>query len=210
MLIGIWLIALFRDRGAILTPEHFSQMGRFTCDIHGRITFRFKWLDIQTIELSKSWANGSFFVKNNWNLIEKWGNLKELSVPIHIREEDILRALKIPDVESLFYEVKSRSELLSPKIIEDFKKSLVFKSIIQDHIQQARDHIYVVEVKALQRQCIEDGFIRGFLKRIRLVQCKNGANIEGLSPSQASYDIQPHIEDDTESVLNSDSAIDVI
>ncbi|KAH0451635.1 hypothetical protein IEQ34_018934 [Dendrobium chrysotoxum] len=36
------------------------------------------------------------------------------------------------------------------KVIEDFKKSIAFKTIIQDHIQEARDHIYDIEVKALE------------------------------------------------------------
>ncbi|KAL0919372.1 hypothetical protein M5K25_011463 [Dendrobium thyrsiflorum] len=58
------------------------------------------------------------------------------------------------------------SDLESSRIIEDFKKSIAFKSIIQDHVQEARDHIYDVEVKALELQCID----------------------EGLTPSQASDD----------------------
>ncbi|KAH0449796.1 hypothetical protein IEQ34_020488 [Dendrobium chrysotoxum] len=58
----------------------------------------------------------------------------------------------------------------SSRVIKDFKKSIAFKIIIQDHIQEARDHIYEVEVKALEQQCLDDGFIRGFLKGVRLMQ----------------------------------------
>ncbi|KAH0449912.1 hypothetical protein IEQ34_020604 [Dendrobium chrysotoxum] len=47
-----------------------------------------------------------FFVKNEWNLIEKWGKLKELQVPIHVGAEDIMRTLNIPDVECLLYVVR--------------------------------------------------------------------------------------------------------
>ncbi|KAH0465540.1 hypothetical protein IEQ34_005643 [Dendrobium chrysotoxum] len=48
------------------------------------IILRSKWLDIQTRDLLKSWACGFFFVKNEWNLMKKWENLKELLVPLHI------------------------------------------------------------------------------------------------------------------------------
>ncbi|KAH0457088.1 hypothetical protein IEQ34_014995 [Dendrobium chrysotoxum] len=73
-------------------------------------------------------------------------------------------------------------------VIEEFKKSYAFKIIIEDHVQEALNHIYDVEVKALEAECAEDGFIRGFMKGIRAVQCKTGAEIEGLTPSQASSD----------------------
>ncbi|KAH0449589.1 hypothetical protein IEQ34_020281 [Dendrobium chrysotoxum] len=42
MSMTVGLIALFRDRGATLTPEHLSRMGRFTNDMHGRVIFRSK------------------------------------------------------------------------------------------------------------------------------------------------------------------------
>ncbi|KAH0433528.1 hypothetical protein IEQ34_027011 [Dendrobium chrysotoxum] len=57
MLVTVGLIALFRDRGATLTPEHLSRMGRFTSDTHGRVTFRSKWLDLRTRDPSKNRAN---------------------------------------------------------------------------------------------------------------------------------------------------------
>ncbi|KAL0929192.1 hypothetical protein M5K25_001136 [Dendrobium thyrsiflorum] len=78
--------------------------------------------------------------------------------------------------------------LESSKVIEDFKKSISFKTIIQDHVQEAREHIYDVEVKALEQQCMNEGFTRGFLKGVRLVQCKAGVKIDGLTTSQASED----------------------
>ncbi|KAH0452415.1 hypothetical protein IEQ34_019714 [Dendrobium chrysotoxum] len=70
-----------------------------------------------------------------------------------------------------------------PAVIEEFKKSYAFKIIIEDHIQEARSHIYDVEVKALEAECTEDGFIRGFMKGVRTVHRKTGAEIEGLTPS---------------------------
>ncbi|KAH0463227.1 hypothetical protein IEQ34_007809 [Dendrobium chrysotoxum] len=54
------LIVFFRDRGAVLTAGCFSQICRFTCDMQGHITFRFKWLDIRTRDLSKSWVYDFF------------------------------------------------------------------------------------------------------------------------------------------------------
>ncbi|KAH0451411.1 hypothetical protein IEQ34_018710 [Dendrobium chrysotoxum] len=192
--------------------------------------------------------------KNDWGLQEKWGKLKELPVPLHIGAEDLLRILKLPDLDALHYEVRYLSryvdeeylfkvglstqagrshaqmlkksarvpevvpqknhskrpgseEVLEAKnerlqsvlsekeaqqlpstVIEEFKKSYAFKIIIEDHIQEARSHIYDVEVKALEAECAEDGFIMGFMKGVRTVHRKTGAEIEGLTPSQASGD----------------------
>ncbi|KAH0457289.1 hypothetical protein IEQ34_012604 [Dendrobium chrysotoxum] len=71
MPVTVGLIALFRDRGATLTHEHLSRMGRFTSDTHGRVTFISKWLDLRTHDSLKNWANAFFFVKNDWGLLEK-------------------------------------------------------------------------------------------------------------------------------------------
>ncbi|KAH0450106.1 hypothetical protein IEQ34_020798 [Dendrobium chrysotoxum] len=71
MSVTMRLIALFRDRGATLTLEHLSRMGRFTSDMHRHVTFRSKWLDLRTRDPSKNWANAFFFVKNDWGLLDK-------------------------------------------------------------------------------------------------------------------------------------------
>ncbi|KAH0462124.1 hypothetical protein IEQ34_009699 [Dendrobium chrysotoxum] len=392
MSIVMGLIVLFRDRGVVPSSECLSWMGRLFSDAHGRISFRSKWLDIRTRDPSKGWISNFFYVQNDWGLQEKWGKLKELPVPLHIGAEDLLRILKLPDLDALHYEVRylsryvdeeylfkvglstqagrshaqmlkksarvpevvpqknhskrpgseeglqasrkkradevltvvskgpraspsksyipedvlnhqcigrrraeelysdfklemtktlndwnkefvkvkylqgeykkkydskvkemkvvedqlegCRTELtnkitsvssqnermdrlhielveaqatikqqekaqqvleaenerlqsvLSEKeaqqlpsaVIEEFKKSYAFKIIIEDHIQEARSHIYDVEVKALEAECAEDGFIRGFMKGVRTVHRKTGAEIEGLTPSQASSD----------------------
>ncbi|KAH0455985.1 hypothetical protein IEQ34_013892 [Dendrobium chrysotoxum] len=368
MSIVMGLIVLFRDRGVVLSSECLSRMGRLFSDAQGRISFRSKWLDIRTRDPSKGWISNFFYVQNDWGLQEKWGKLKELPVPLHIGAEDLLRILKLPDLDALHYEVRylsryvdeeylfkvglstqagrshaqmlkksarvpevvlqknhsnkgpraspsksyipedvlnhqcigrrraeelysdfklemtktlndwnkefvkvkylqgeykkkydskvkemkvvedqlegCRTELankitsvssqnermdrlhielveaqatikqqkkaqhvleaenerlqsvLSEKevqqlpsaVIEEFKKSYAFKIIIEDHIQEARSHIYDVEVKALEVECVEDGFIRGFMKGVRTVHRKTGAEIEELTPSQASGD----------------------
>ncbi|KAH0463677.1 hypothetical protein IEQ34_008259 [Dendrobium chrysotoxum] len=366
MSIVMGLIVLFRDRGVVLSSECLSRMGRLFSDAQGCISFRSKWLDIRTRDPSKGWVSNFFYVQNDWGLQEKWGKLKELPVPLHIGVEDLLRILKLPDLDALHYEVRylsryvdeeylfkvglstqagrshaqmlkksarvpevvpqknhskrpgseevlqasrkkradevltvvskgpraspsksyipedvlnhqcigrrraeelgeykkkydskvkemkvvedqlegCRTELankitsvssqnermdrlhielveaqatikqqekaqqvleaenemlqsvLSEKeaqqllsaVIEEFKKSYAFKIIIEDHIQEARSHIYDVEVKALEAECAEDGFIRGFMKGVRTVHRKTGAEIEGLTPSQASSD----------------------
>ncbi|KAH0452831.1 hypothetical protein IEQ34_017155 [Dendrobium chrysotoxum] len=236
------LIVLFRDRGVVLSSECLSRMGRLFSYAQGRISFRSKWLDIRTRDPSKGWIRKFFYVQNDWGLQEKWGKLKELPVPLHIGAEDLLRILKLPDLDALHYEVRYLSRyvdeeylfknermdrlhielveaqatikqqekaqqvleaenerlqsVLSEKeaqqlpsaVIEEFKKSYAFKIIIEDHIQEARSHIYDVEVKALEAECVEDGFIRGFMKGVRTVHRKTGAEIEGLTPSQASGD----------------------
>ncbi|KAH0448818.1 hypothetical protein IEQ34_022618 [Dendrobium chrysotoxum] len=83
---------------------------------------------------------------------------------------------------------EKEAQQLPSAVIEEFKKSYAFKIIIEDHIQEARSHIYDMEVKALEAECAEDGFIRGFMKGVRTVHRKTGAEIEGLTPSQASSD----------------------
>ncbi|KAH0464746.1 hypothetical protein IEQ34_004849 [Dendrobium chrysotoxum] len=207
MSVTVGLIALFRDRGAVLTPEHLLRMGRLTSDMQGGVTLRCKWI----LRRAGPVPN---FVRNDWGLLEKWGKMRDLSAPLHVREEYIMRLLKVPDVKHLLYEVcylnkyieeeflfkvglsfdpgrsdarmasvekvavleaeNKRSQTLiaekeaalmsfeSSRVIEDFKKSIAFKIIIQDHVQEARDHIYEVEVKALEQQCLNDGFIQGF------------------------------------------------
>ncbi|KAH0459415.1 hypothetical protein IEQ34_012229 [Dendrobium chrysotoxum] len=107
---------------------------------------------MRTPDWLKSWAHAFFY-----GLIEKWMRMKDLPVPLHVGEEDILRIHNIPDIEHLLFE-------------------------------EAREHIYNVEVKALQQQCMDEGFTRGFLKGVRLVQCKAGVKIDGLTTSQASED----------------------
>ncbi|KAH0455206.1 hypothetical protein IEQ34_015238 [Dendrobium chrysotoxum] len=297
MSVTVGLIALFRDRGAILTPEHLSRMGRLTSDVHGHVTFRCKWLDMRTRDPAKNWSSSYFFVRNDWGLLEKWGKMRNLLAPLHVGEEVMMRLLKVPDVEHLLYEVRylnkyieeeflfkvglsihsgrsdarmlkptskvpeppvpidrlqvdleraqvtitqlredqrasgervavleaenKRSQTLiaekeaalttfeSAMVIDDFKKSIAFKIIIQDHVQEARDHIYEVEVNALELQCLDDGFIRGFLKGVRLMQRKIGVEVEGLIPSQASDDFPPGSDgDEIESELQKAFALE--
>ncbi|KAH0460256.1 hypothetical protein IEQ34_010919 [Dendrobium chrysotoxum] len=257
MSIVMGLIVLFRDRGVVFFSECLSRMGRLFSDAQGRISFRSKWLDIRTRDPSKGWISNFFYVQNDWGLQEKCGKLKELPIPLHIKAEDLLRILKLSDLDALHYEVRylsryidkeylfkvelstqagrshaqilkksarvpevvpqknhskrpgSEEELVEAQamikqqkktqqileaenerlqIIEEFKKSYAFKIIIEDHIQEARSHIYDVGVKALEAECAEDGFIRSFMKGVRTVHCKTGAEIEGLTPSQASGD----------------------
>ncbi|KAH0465914.1 hypothetical protein IEQ34_006017 [Dendrobium chrysotoxum] len=238
MSIIMGLIVLFRDRGAVLSPDCLARMGRLIGDTQGRISFRSKWLDIRTRDPSKSWISDFFYVKNDWNLLEKWGKMRELPIPLHLGAEELLKILKFSDIDTLHYEVRylsryideeylfkvglstqagrshaqmlkksvkvSEAAVQSSKIppkrpgsednVQTVKKkrveekSAAFKIIVEDHIQEARNHIYDVEVKALEADCMEEGFIRGFMKGVRAVQRKTGAEIDGLTPSQASGD----------------------
>ncbi|KAH0466505.1 hypothetical protein IEQ34_003743 [Dendrobium chrysotoxum] len=121
---------------------------------------------MRTRDPAKNWSSSYFFVRNDWGLLEKWGKMRDLPAPLHVGEEDIMRLLKVPDVEHLLYEVRYLNKYIeeeflfkeaaltsfeSARVIDDFKKSIAFKIIIQDHIQEARDHIYEVEVKALEQ-----------------------------------------------------------
>ncbi|KAH0454108.1 hypothetical protein IEQ34_016032 [Dendrobium chrysotoxum] len=401
MLVTMGLIALFRDRGTVLTPEHLLQMGRLTSDMQGRVTFRCKWLDMRTRDPAKNWSSSYFFVRNDCGLLEKWGKMMDLPAPLHVGEEDIMRLLRVPNYieEEFLFKVglsfhpgrsdarmlKSTSKVPEPpvpvggedpqvllkkkklegvaantgkvapvsspvkicvpgdvlsyqcvghrkaedllsrrteleaeltgalnewnaefvkikylqgefkwkydqktreakvleeelcgcrtelaninqqidrlqvdleraqamitqlredqraseekvvvleaenkrsqtliaekeaaltsfesvRVIDDFKKSIAFKIIIQDHVQEARDHIYEVEVKALEQQCLDDGFIRGFMKGVRLMQRKTGVEVEGLTPSQTLDDFLPGSDgDEIESELQKAFALE--
>ncbi|KAH0469460.1 hypothetical protein IEQ34_001018 [Dendrobium chrysotoxum] len=71
----------------------------------------------------------------------------------------------------------------SSRVIDDFKKSIAFKIIILDHVQEARDHIY---------------------------ERKIGVEVEGLTPSQASDDFPPSSDgDEIESELQKAFALEV-
>ncbi|KAH0450906.1 hypothetical protein IEQ34_021598 [Dendrobium chrysotoxum] len=116
MSIVMGLIVLFRDRRVILSVKCLTQMGHPFSDVHGRISFRSKWLDIRTRDPSKGWISDFFYVQNDWKLQEKWGKLKELPVLLHIGAEDLLKILKLPDLDALHYEV----HYLSRYINEDY------------------------------------------------------------------------------------------
>ncbi|KAH0462945.1 hypothetical protein IEQ34_007527 [Dendrobium chrysotoxum] len=129
--------------------EYLSRMGRFIIDTQGHITFTSKWLDMRTRDPLKSWTHAFFYVKNDWGLIEKWGRIKDLPVPLNVREEDILRILNIPEVKRLLFKVRYLTKYIEEEFL--FKKSISFKTIIHDRLQEAREHIYDVEVKALEQ-----------------------------------------------------------
>ncbi|KAH0463411.1 hypothetical protein IEQ34_007993 [Dendrobium chrysotoxum] len=75
------------------------------------------------------------------------------------------------------YKQKYDHKIKEVKVLRRSYKSIAFKTIIQNHVQEAYDHIY---------DCIHKVFFRGFLKGVRLVQQKTRAKVKGLTPSQAS------------------------
>ncbi|KAH0449343.1 hypothetical protein IEQ34_023143 [Dendrobium chrysotoxum] len=97
-----------------------------------------------------------------------------------MRDQQILEA-ENKKLQSMLSEKEAQQ--LPSAVIKKFKKSYAFKIIIEDHVQEARNHIHDVEVKALEAECVEDGFIKDFMKGH-----KTGAKIEGLTPSQAFGD----------------------
>ncbi|KAH0450235.1 hypothetical protein IEQ34_020927 [Dendrobium chrysotoxum] len=125
-------------------------------------------------------------MKNEWmdrlhiELVEAQATIKQQEKTQQILEAENER------LQSVLSEKEAQQ--LPSAVIEEFKKSYAFKIIIEDHIQEAHSHIYDVKVKALEAECAEDGFIRGFMKGVRTVHRKIGAEIEGLTPSQASGD----------------------
>ncbi|KAH0450724.1 hypothetical protein IEQ34_021416 [Dendrobium chrysotoxum] len=140
-----------------------------------------------------------------WGLIKKWGKMKDLLVPLHVEEEDIMKILNVPDIEHLLYEISYLKKYIGEEFLfkakgDDPQAVLKKKKLegilvstsrvppnaspVKLHIpKDAHDHIYDVKVKALEQQCIDEGFIRGFLKGVRLVQRKIRVNASNDSPS---------------------------
>ncbi|KAH0464922.1 hypothetical protein IEQ34_005025 [Dendrobium chrysotoxum] len=56
-------------------------------------------------------------MKNDWGLLEKWGKMKDLPSPLHIEEEDIMRILKVPDIEHLLFEVRHMSRYIEEEFL---------------------------------------------------------------------------------------------
>ncbi|KAH0462194.1 hypothetical protein IEQ34_009769 [Dendrobium chrysotoxum] len=77
-----------------------------------------------------------------------------------MRDQQILEA-ENKKLQSMLSEKEAQQ--LPSAVLEEFKKSYAFKIIIEDHVQKARNHLYDVEYKT-------------------------GAEVEGLTPSQASGD----------------------
>ncbi|KAH0454168.1 hypothetical protein IEQ34_016092 [Dendrobium chrysotoxum] len=166
----IELLIFFRDCGAVLSIECLSRMGR--------ITFRSKWLDIFTRAPSKSWASGFFFTQNELNLLKKWEKLKDLSISLHIREDDILKMLNLPDIDTLHYEVCYLSKYVEEEYL--FKVGL--------STQEAHDYIYNMEVKVFELD--------------------TKLELEGLTPSHASGDSSSDSDgDEIESELQKNEII---
>ncbi|KAH0453335.1 hypothetical protein IEQ34_017659 [Dendrobium chrysotoxum] len=65
-----------------------------------------------TRDPSKSWANTFFF-----GLIKKWGKIKDIPAPLHVGEEDIIRILKVPDIEHLLYEVRYLNKYIEEEFL---------------------------------------------------------------------------------------------
>ncbi|KAH0468004.1 hypothetical protein IEQ34_003037 [Dendrobium chrysotoxum] len=102
---------------------------------------------------------------------------REQATIIQLREDQMASGEKVAVLEA---ENKKSQTLIAEKeaaltsfeslrVIEDFKKSIAFKIIIQEHVQEARDHIY---------------------------ERKTKVEVEGLTPSQASDDFPPGSDGD--------------
>ncbi|KAH0451048.1 hypothetical protein IEQ34_021740 [Dendrobium chrysotoxum] len=70
----------------------------------GHVSFRSKWLDVRTRDPLNGW-------------IKKWGKLKELLVPLHFGVEDLLKILKLPDIDTLHYEVHYLSRYIDEEYL---------------------------------------------------------------------------------------------
>ncbi|KAH0455225.1 hypothetical protein IEQ34_015257 [Dendrobium chrysotoxum] len=108
MSVVVGLIVFFRDHRVVLFPEWLSQMGHFICDTQGHISFRS-------------------------NLLEKWGKFKELPIPFHVGAEDLLKMLKLSDVDTLHYEVRYLRRYMDEKYL--------FKVVLSTHVGRSHAHM---------------------------------------------------------------------
>ncbi|KAH0461565.1 hypothetical protein IEQ34_009140 [Dendrobium chrysotoxum] len=113
MSVTMGLIAFFRDRGAVLTLKYLLWMGQFIIDTEGR-------------DPLKSWAHAFFYVENGLGIIEKWGRMNDLHVPLYVGEDDILRILNISDVEHLLFEVRYLTKYIEEESL--FKVGLLIQA----------------------------------------------------------------------------------
>ncbi|KAH0470104.1 hypothetical protein IEQ34_001662 [Dendrobium chrysotoxum] len=239
MSIIMGLIVLIRDRGAVLSPDCLSRMGRLIGDTQEKwgklrelpislhlgakeLLKILKFFDIDTLHYEvhylSRYINEEYLFKvglstqagrSHTQMLKNEDNVQAVkkkrveevlavtSKDPHISPskshipEDILKhqCILIAENERLQSMLSEReAQQLPSTVIDHYKKSAAFKIIIEDHIQEARNHIYDVEVKALEADCMEEGFIRGFMKGVRADQHKTGTKIDGLTPSQASSD----------------------
>ncbi|KAH0467321.1 hypothetical protein IEQ34_004559 [Dendrobium chrysotoxum] len=228
MSIVMGLIALFKDRGVVLSSECLSRMGCLFSDAAKDLLRILKFPDLDAlyyeVRYLSRYIDEEYLFKGEYkkkydskvkemrvvedqltgcraelaNKITSASSQNERMDRLHIELVEAQTTIKQQKKNQQILEAENKrlQRVLSEKeaqqlpstVIEEFKKSYAFKIIIEDHIQEARNHIYNVEVKALEAECTEDGFIRGFMKGVCIVHRKTGAEIEGLTPSQASGD----------------------
>ncbi|KAH0458426.1 hypothetical protein IEQ34_013741 [Dendrobium chrysotoxum] len=99
--------------------------------------------------------------------------------------------------EAAILDADARTEAISLEAVEKFKKSSAHRREIQNYVQEAYNKLFDAEARDLKRRCLEEDFR------------KAGVTIEGLSPSQASEDSSPDLDDeDVESELRKDFSSD--
>ncbi|KAH0466592.1 hypothetical protein IEQ34_003830 [Dendrobium chrysotoxum] len=184
------------------------------------MTFRSKWLDMHTRDPTKGWSNAFFFLRNDWGLLEKWGKMRDFLAPLHVGEEDIMRLLKVPNVDHLLYKVLYLNKYIEEEFLFKIDRLQVDLERVKGMITQlcegqraSVEKVTVLEAENKRSQtliaekeaaltgfessrCLDEGFIRGFLKVVHLVQRKAGVEVEGLTPSQASDDFPPYSDGD--------------
>ncbi|KAH0469599.1 hypothetical protein IEQ34_001157 [Dendrobium chrysotoxum] len=72
---------------------------------------------MRTRDPAKSWSNSYFFVRNGWGLVEKWGKMRDLPAPLHVGEDDMMRLLKVLDIEHLLYEVRYLNKYIEEEFL---------------------------------------------------------------------------------------------
>ncbi|KAH0454615.1 hypothetical protein IEQ34_016539 [Dendrobium chrysotoxum] len=145
MSIVMRLIALFKNRGVILTPEEEDILRILKIPNIKSLLYEACYLDKYVEE----------------------GYLFKVGLSIHAGRSHMTmlkKSKKAQEINAQTSKVSSKRSLKNndPPLSSKKKK----KSIIQDPIKEACDHIYAVEVKELERQCIEECIIRGFFKGI--------------------------------------------
>ncbi|KAH0457989.1 hypothetical protein IEQ34_013304 [Dendrobium chrysotoxum] len=157
--------AKFRILGDVLNHQCIGR-----CKADDLLSWRMK-LEVELTESLNEWNAEFVKVKYlqedyKWKYDLKTKEVKVLEEELTEASVDKVVVLEAENKRSQTLIIENEATLIgfeSSRVIEDFKKSITFKTVIQDRIQEAGDHIYEIERKTR-------------------------VEVEGLTPSKASDD----------------------
>ncbi|KAH0452911.1 hypothetical protein IEQ34_017235 [Dendrobium chrysotoxum] len=179
------LIFFYREHRSRLIVGHLSKMCRLTSDSQEvNIGWIFQHITLPRIGLAR------FFLKNDWDLPERWERLKELLYFSHLEEDEILKILNFSDTKSLQDELYHINQyVLEEKLFKvgRFHAALLKKS------RKAR---------------VETNQKNEALKT--LVEEKNTLQVDKEAIQMENKALQDHLLEKEETILNVDARKEII